>query len=1028
MARPELPSNLTASELLTSQFYEWEERGRGWLLWNRPVELEPPFAPFAPRAVMNSSRSAADDGQHHTLFSSLVERLKGLRQDREREAEESPLNSVEPRPAPAARIAELHLAPPKDLDVTREASEQLLISLPKSSHALAFEIIGQAQSITVQLACTSPDAPAAGRQAKAFFPELTVTDQTGFLDAAWKRGGEHSVILDFGLSQEFMLPLRTASSFQVDPLLGILGAMSDLADGDVVVLQVLFQAAHRPWTESVLRAVLDPEGDSFFIDAPDFARLAREKVGRPLFASVVRIAARTDEEDRTWDIVRSVAGTLHTFADPTRNELIPLSNDDYEDSDHEEDLLARRSRRSGMLLNVEELVSLVHVPAATVRVPKLKRQARKTKAAPRLAGGHKLVLGTNVHAGATTAVTLSPEQRSRHMYLIGASGTGKSTMLLNLIAQDLENGEGLAVLDPHGDLVDAILGRIPEDRIDDVVLFDPGDADFPVGFNILSAHSELEKTLVSSDLIGIFRRLSETWGDQMHSVFANGIMAFLESDQGGTLADLRRFLVDGAYRKEFLGTITDPDTVYFWEKEFPLLSGRPHAPLLTRLDVFLRPKPIRNMVAQRENRVDFARIMNEGKILLAKLSLGAIGEENAYLLGMLLVAKIQQIAMSRQAMDEASRRPFYLYVDEFHNFVTPSMAQILSGARKYRLGLVLAHQDLQQLASRDADVMSAVISNPYTRVCFRVGDQDAKTLEKGFTGFDRTDLQSLGTGEAIVRMERAEFDFNLDTPRARTVDGMRAERWRAEVIVRSRAKYASRRQDVEATLRATMPRASSAPDVLEPTEQAVLPLSSDSVAAPRSPRVRPVPPASTKLPPDIPTVSTPGRGGGQHKYLQELIRRWAEAHGWGAVIEEGILDGLGIVDVALRKGGVAVACEIAVASSAAREIDNIQKCLAGGFAHVISLSSERQVLAKIRALGESTVEEEQWKRVHTCTPEEAFGVLEMITAEAVSGERTVRGYRVRARYRAIDEHTKRDKRQVVSRVIAKALSRLGSRD
>ena len=211
-----------------------------------------------------------------------------------------------------------------------------------------------------------------------------------------------------------------------------------------------------------------------------------------------------------------------------------------------------------------------HLPSPSVRAEKLKRQDKKTKAAPALALGHKLVLGENTHGGKTVRVTQSSEHRLRHTYVVGASGTGKSTLLLDMITQDIAHGEGIAVLDPHGDLIDQVVGHIPEERARDVILFDPSDEAYPVGFNILSAHSELERNLLASDLVAVFKRLSTSWGDQMTAVFGNAILAFLESDQGGTLADLRRFLVETDFRKSFLRTVRDAEVVYYWEKEFPL--------------------------------------------------------------------------------------------------------------------------------------------------------------------------------------------------------------------------------------------------------------------------------------------------------------------------------------------------------------------------------------------------------------------------------------------------------------------------
>ncbi len=503
----------------------------------------------------------------------------------------------------------------------------------------------------------------------------------------------------------------------------------------------------------------------------------------PLYAAVVRIAVKSQSYEGAVAIARDLAGSLRVFAHPQGNALIPLNNDDYPFYDHVEDVLRRQSRRSGMLLNSDELIGFVHFPSSAVRSQALERDTGKTKVAPAIARNSKgMLLGTNVHFGESTPVRLTPEQRVQHMHVIGASGTGKSTLLFNLIRQNIENGEGVAVLDPHGDLVEQILGIIPPGRTNDVVLIDPSDEQYSVGFNILSAHSDLEKNLLASDLISVFQRLSTSWGDQMGIVLQNAILAFLESDQSGTLADLRRFLIEPVFRERFLTTVRDPDIVYYWRKSFAQLSGNKSiGPVLTRLETFLAPKPIRYMVTQRENRLDFGDIMDSGKIFLAKLPHGQMGKENAFLLGSLLVAKFQQLAMGRQAQRIESRRPFYLYIDEFQNFITPSMAEILSGARKYRLGLVLAHQELHHL-DRDRDVASAVLSNPYTRIVFRVGDGDAKKFAEGFSFFEAKDLQNLETGQAICRVERANGDFNLSVSMPELPSGAEAAERRKEVI------------------------------------------------------------------------------------------------------------------------------------------------------------------------------------------------------------------------------------------------------
>jgi excisionase family DNA binding protein len=959
-------------ELLTRQFYEWEIRGRGWRVWPRPVVLEPPFRPFFGH-FLEGSNPTVDDGRRQTRLSSIFDRLKAAPNNELTVpvVVEPPLQYFEDD----GPLIEIQIALPPETKVTRDAAAQFLLTLGHASRPTSFEIVGTQESIVVQLACAKRDARQVSQQLQAYFPDAIVITREGYLASRWDGRGRRAVV-DFGLSNEFMRPLRGYERFEPDPLAGVLGAMSYLGDGEVAILQVLFAATRQAWPENIMRAVTDAAGDSFFADDPLMAKLAAAKVTKPLFAAVVRVAAQSIQEDRAWRVVETIGHSLRQFIDSPSNELIPLANDEYDDRHHARDVLARQSCRSGMLVNCDELLSIAHLPSASVRSPKLKREERRTKAPPELALGHELVLGENYHAGKTVRVSLEHEQRVRHMHLIGASGTGKSTLLLNMIVQDIKNGEGLAVLDPHGDLIDEILGHIPEERIADVVLLDPSDEEFPIGFNILSAHSELEKNLLASDLVSVFRRLSTSFGDQMNTVLANAIIAFLESGERATLSDLRRFLVEPAFRGRFLETVRDPDIVYYWQKEFPLLGGRPQGPILTRLDTFLRPKVIRHMVSQKENRLNFGSIMNSRKILLAKLAQGLIGEENSYLLGTLVVAKLNQTAMSRQSIAASERKHFYLYVDEFHNFVTPSMAAILAGARKYNLGLILAHQELQQLANRDNDVASAVISNPYARVCFRLGDFDAKKLEDGFSFFNAKELQNLGVGEAICRMERSEYDFNLKTVRLPSVAPDRAARRKEQILASSRERYATSREAVEAMLRSSHSTATESAADTRKTAKA------RSSIVPRTEKV--VKEAEATTP-----IGVPGRGGDHHKYLQQLIKRWAEAREYTVAIEKPILDGLGSVDVALEKGSRTIACEISVTTDPQHEVGNVQKCLASGFELVILISSEKKLLTAARHALVSALSSAQFRQVKFLAPEEAFALIEGLEAKTENAAVTV---------------------------------------
>jgi Helicase HerA, central domain/TraM recognition site of TraD and TraG len=1017
----ELPPPSPA-EILTALFYAWERRGRGWAVYNGPVVLEPPFRPFMPW-IPGPASTPPDDARKVTFFSSLADRLMG--RGKPDVAGPYPVAFEEPYPEydwDTSPLAEIPVALPPTVRVTRETAARLLLSLGPGQ-TFAFEIVGRSDSIAVQLACRVQDASHVRQQLRAHFPDASAGEETGLLAEAWQAGGAGALVIDFGLSHEFMRPLRTFSSFEPDPLIAVTGALAELGPGETGILQVLFQPAAAPWAESIMESVTDGAGGPFFAGAPELVPLAREKVSAPLFAAVVRIAAMSPVPGREWEIARALGGALRQFGRPLVNELIPLSNADYEDAEHVEDLLHRRSHRSGMILNADELVSLVHFPSASVRVEKLAREVRKTRAAPVAAVGHALVLGENRHAGKTTRASLSPDLRLRHMHVIGASGTGKSHLLLSLIAQDLEAGEGLAVLDPHGDLVDAVLGFVPERRVEDVVLFDPGDAEWPVGFNVLRAHSDLERNLLASDLVALFRRLSTSWGDQMTSVLGNAVLAFLESSEGGTIAELRRFLVEPDFRRAFLDTVADPEIVYYWRKEFPLLSGKPQAPILTRLDAFLRHRLVRHMVAQKESQLDLAAVMNEGKILLAKLAQGAIGEENAYLLGTLLVSKFHQLALSRQELARGERRPFYLYIDEFQNFVTPSMAAILSGARKYGLGLVLAHQGLEQLSHRDTELTGAVLTNPATRIVFRVGGPDARRLAEGFTHFGPEDLQSLGVGEAVCRIERADWDLNLATLPLPERDMRQTEERTERILAHSRGRYATPRTEVEAALR-ERGRAAEPSEVALP-KTAPMPGEKPAPAPRAKPRPQPQPSAPAEA--ELPTPPAPrpmGRGGAQHVYLQELIKRWAESRDWRTTIELPVLDGLGSVDVALEKGDLRVACEISVSSTPEQELGNVQKCLAAEFSAVVSVAADRSALRKLQQYITKRLDEAQREAVQFLTPEELFAFLEELEAGAAGAEETVRGYKVKVRYTPPPAGERQEKRKAISGVIARAVRRL----
>ncbi|NBV25446.1 MAG: hypothetical protein EBS05_26480, partial [Proteobacteria bacterium] len=592
----------SVSEVLTRQFYDWELRGRGWQVWESPVEPEPPFRPFTghhiPRDFFQDDGRIEPSGWRSRLF--RKETPPPVVQPPSLEVEEPTPNYIETLP----EQIELQLALPPDSQPKADVFDQLLSSLHYCRQPLAFEVVGTADNLVMQMVAERSDVGQVMPQLKAHFPDAVLEPKRDYLTSQWERTHDGAtVLLDFGLDREFILPLAT-KHFATDPLVGVTGALERLGASELGALQILFAPARKPWAESIVRAVTTGDGEPFFEDAPEMLAAMKLKLARPLYTVLVRVAARSPDEQRAWQIAKGLAGALYLFQNPQGNELVALDQE-IDPEEHGLDFIHRLTRRSGMLLNSDELVALAHLPTAAVRSQKLQRQTKTTKAAPDFTANDGVLLGANEHEGTKRPVMLTAEQRMRHTHVLGTPGMGKSTLLLNMIVQDIHRGEGLAVLDPHGDLIEQILDCIPPQRWDDVVLIDPSDEQFPVGFNILSAHTDLERTLLASDLVGVFQRLSTSWGDQMTSVLGNAILAFLESDRGGTLPDLRRFLIEPEFRKEFLTTVKDPEVVYYWRKEFGLVGGKSLGPLLTRLDTFLRPKAIRYMVGQKSNRLNF---------------------------------------------------------------------------------------------------------------------------------------------------------------------------------------------------------------------------------------------------------------------------------------------------------------------------------------------------------------------------------------------------------------------------------------
>ena len=396
------------------------------------------------------------------------------------------------------------------------------------------------------------------------------------------------------------------------------------------------------------------------------------------------------------------------------------------------------------------------------------------------------------------------KDRRQHIYVLGKSGTGKSTLLANMIVQNIWNGEGVCVIDPHGELVESILATIPAHRAKDVVYFNPADMDYHIGFNVLQLDDPRYKHLVASGLMGIFTKIwANAWSARMEYILNNAILALVETP-GSTLLGIPRLLVDKDYRQRVIENVKDPVIKAFWVHEFEAwreqYRNEAIAPIQNKVGQFLSTSIVRNVVGQSKSTIDLFDIMNTGKIFLVNVSKGRIGEDNSALLGGMLITKIQLAAMERVRIAEDDRKDFYLYVDEFQNFVTDSFASILSEARKYRLNLTLAHQYIAQLSTKDSDtVRDAIFGNVGTMIVYRVGAVDGEYLEKEFDPeFTTQDMVNLPNYKIYLKLmvdgvTSRPFSASILPPFKVPADSNVQQ----EIIESSRNLYARPREEVE---------------------------------------------------------------------------------------------------------------------------------------------------------------------------------------------------------------------------------------
>jgi hypothetical protein len=603
------------------------------------------------------------------------------------------------------------------------------------------------------------------------------------------------------LKKNYIFPIKTYLNLEADPLSNITSALSKIPLGEGAALQVIVHPIGNTWRERSRSAIREMQkgkgfegssfGDSALFGAirdslgmnasgnneeemkpvnltpaqQEIIRVVEAKASKVGFEANIRLVASAPTKEKAENLLKELENSFTQFNAPDINgfRIVEafLGKSKFLNKTLYNFIFRNFENKRKILLNTEELASLFHFPIGTTDTPQIKWQKSKLAAPPSSLPATGLTLGHSVYRGQDEIIRIGKEDRRRHMYIIGQTGTGKSGYLGTMIRQDIQNGEGLCVIDPHGDLIQEALEAVPKERAEDVILFDPSNTQRPMGLNLLEYDSRYpeQKTFVINEMIKVFDKLydlSKTGGPMFEQYMRNAMLLIMDDpDSGSTLIEISKVMADADFRKFKLSRCKNAIVRDFWQKEAEKAGGEAAlanmVPYITsKLTQFITNDTMRPIIGQQKSSLDFREIMDSRKILLVNLSKGRIGETNAHLLGLVLVGKILISSLSRTDIPQEDRKDFYLYIDEFQNFTTDSISTILSEARKYRLCLTLAHQFLGQLPE---DIQKSVFGNVGTICSFRIGPSDAEFLAKQFAPiFDEQDLINIDNYNAYLKL------------------------------------------------------------------------------------------------------------------------------------------------------------------------------------------------------------------------------------------------------------------------------------
>ncbi|MDO9509883.1 MAG: type IV secretion system DNA-binding domain-containing protein, partial [Candidatus Magasanikbacteria bacterium] len=647
--------------------------------------------------------------------------------------------------------------------------------------------------------------------------------------------------------QKSLFPFKTYKKMESDPLLALLNPLSQLENNEGMLIQYVVRPAKDIWRRPSIKMVRKiREGEKFekVVRQTAFSK-SFENFRKTLFSSVKKDAPPKEpyhltqmEEEMVKGMEEKISrggleATFRLVSSANTKEKAQLNLDNilnsfaqYNVYRYGNSFSAAIPRKPSRLIqdsiyrafyekhariaSTEEMASFWHMPLPSTETPRINWLGARKAPPPLNMPTEGITLGRCVYRGEETLVKMKRSDRRRHLYTIGKSGSGKSVFIQNLAVQDIINGEGVCIIDPHGDFAEYVLQHVPKERAEDVIYFNPSDTERPIGLNMLEVKKEEQKDFATQEMISIFYKMvtDPSMIGPMFEHNMRNVMLTLMSDMEnpGTIAEIPRMFSDDEFVETWKKKLKDPVVMSFWEKEMAKTSDFHKSEMLgyliSKVGRFVENSMVRNIIGQSHSGFSFREVMDQKKILIVNLAKGLTGEINSTLLGMIIVSKLQMAALERASMDEDKRNDFYLYIDEFQNFVTESIATILSEARKYRLILIVAHQYMKQLEDNKGKttVRDAVLGNAGTIVSFRIGIEDADILQKEFapvfSAYDLVNVEQYTAYTKLLIDNTACKPFNMNTFGPQPGNKELA----AAIKELSRLKYGRPREIVEAEI------------------------------------------------------------------------------------------------------------------------------------------------------------------------------------------------------------------------------------